>query len=248
MKRNTLYQIFLAISFITYLIIYAPILNIVAQSLDLENFKKAFLHAELMHSLVLSFNISFTTSLLSILFSILICYGLQEQSLQKIKNFRNIFMIPLMFPEIIMGISLLIWFLIIKIDLGYLSLIISHTMLTLPYAVVILTLGLEGFDEKIYEAAKDLGATHNQIFRMITLPMMIPSFAGIFVLSFVLSFDDFLISYFVNGVGNDTLPIKLYSLMRFGITPELKALSVLILLFSLGVSFILFQIQKRIFT
>jgi spermidine/putrescine transport system permease protein len=148
----------------------------------------------------------------------------------------------MLLPELVIGISLLIWFVIINFSLGKISLIISHVTFTLPYAVILLTLAIEGIDKSLFEAAKDLGANNNQIFIKLTLPMLKPSLFGVFLLSFVISFDDFLISYFTAGAGNDTLPIKLYALMRFGLSNELKAISTIILISSIALTALLIKI------
>lgn len=239
-------------------VIYLPIISLVTASffvpdptdletkvLSLEGFRLALNHRELQNSLYSSTQLALFTALTTTLFALILAIGLQGKNNKYIEVVRNIFALPLMLPEIIIGLSLLIWFVFIHITLGSVSLWISHVSFTLPYAVVLLTLGLENIDQSLFEAGKDLGASNSVIFRSITFPLLKPSLISIFLLSFVISFDDFLISYFTNGPGNDTLPVKLYSLMRFGMSPELKSISTLILAVSFLVTVSLFRFLPK---
>ncbi len=238
--------------------IYLPILSLVSAaffipntenlsktSFSLEGFQSALHHQELQSALLMSLELAFVTALTTLLLAFVLAFGLQGRSQRYVQLCRQIFALPLMLPEIIIGLSLLIWFVFVHITLGPISLWIAHVSFTLPYAVVLLTLGLENIEASLFEAGKDLGASKNVIFQKITLPLLKPSLIAIFLLSFVISFDDFLISYFTNGPGNDTLPVKLYSLMRFGMSPELKAISTLILAISFVVTILLFTLLPK---
>lgn len=251
-------QFFNGITVVGLFIIYLPIIGIIVSSFLIPNevnndilefsfigFIKAFQNEELVLSIMNSVFIAFCTSSITTLLALIMSYALQDQNIQLLHKWRSLFYLPLMLPEIVIGISLLLWFVFIHLTLGKSSLLLSHVSFTLPYAVVILTLGIEGMDPRLLEAAKDLGANSNKIFTLVTLPLLKPSLLGIFLLSFVISFDDFLISYFTAGAGNDTLPMKLYSLMRYGLSSELKAISTLILSLSLIVTFVLFKLSMK---
>jgi len=128
-------------------------------------------------------------------------------------------------PEIVMGISLLMFFIVCGLQLGILSLIIAHTTLSLPFAAVTVLARLAEFDESLMEAARDLGASEWQAFRMVMLPMISPAVAAGWLLSFTLSMDDVLISFFVTGPTFEVLPLRIYSMVRLGVKPDINALS-----------------------
>lgn len=250
--------IFIILSSLSLIVIYLPIFGIVFSSffktsiidnniyeLSLDGFYTAFQNDSLLQSLLNSTFTALLTSTTTTILALLMSFSLQDVAKKFLIRWRQLFYLPLMLPEIVIGISLLIWFVFIHLSLGKISLLLSHISFTLPYAVVILTLGIEGLDANLLEAAKDLGANSKKIFTHITLPLLKPSLLGIFLLSFVISFDDFLISYFTAGAGNDTLPMKLYSMMRFGLSTELKAISTLILFISLVITFLLFKLTLR---
>lgn len=127
-------------------------------------------------------------------------------------------------PDIVMGISLLILFSVFKISLGFWTLLIAHITLCLPFVAVTVYSRLTGFDENIFEAAKDLGAKDSTIFFKILVPLLAPAIFSGWLLSFSLSLDDVIISYFVTGPSFNILPLKIYSMVRLGVKPELNAL------------------------
>jgi len=147
-----------------------------------------------------------------------------------VRNLPGAFgVLTLALPEVVLGIGLLVWFSVLRIELGFVSLLIAHTTFCIGYVFVSVEARLARFEAQIEEAATDLGATPFQAFRLVTLPMLAPAiFAGA-ALAFVLSFDDFVVSFFTTGVGFDTLPIKLYSMIKFGLDPGIYALSTLLL-------------------
>jgi spermidine/putrescine transport system permease protein len=237
-------------------IIYIPIFGILLGSFinlapednsyifSFDGYLKAIANTELLVALENSLFIALISSLITTLIGAALSFALQSRSQKILLKVRKIFYLPMLLPEIVIGISLLIWFVVIHFSLGQLSLIISHVTFTLPYAVILVTIGLEGIDKTLVEAARDLGANQKQIFIRLTLPMLKPTLLGVFVLSFVISFDDFLISYFTAGAGNDTLPMKLYALMRFGLSGELKAISSIILFSSIIVTALLLKFLR----
>lgn len=258
MTLGYLDRLFKIFSLLALVLIYIPVGSLiltafqVPSELDpqlmefsLAGFKSALNNEELRTSLFTSLQLSTFTATTTTIFALILAYGLQGCSSTVQEKIKNLFSLPLMLPEIIIGLSLLIWFVFIHVTLGPLSLWISHVTFTLPYGVLLLCLGIENIEESLFEAGKDLGASKSMIFKKITLPLLKPSLISVFLLSFVISFDDFLISYFTNGPGNDTLPVKLYSLMRFGVTTELKAISTLVLGMSFFVTLALFKLMPR---
>ena len=128
-------------------------------------------------------------------------------------------------PDIVMGISLLIFFIAVRLPLGFVSLVTAHITLALPFVILTVLARFAKFDNSLIEAAKDLGATEYKAFRHIILPLIMPSVAAGWLLAFTLSVDDVLISFFVAGPGYEILPLKIYSMVRLGVKPDINALS-----------------------
>lgn len=128
-------------------------------------------------------------------------------------------------PDIVMGISLLIFFIALRMELGFTTLLIAHITLGLPFVTVTVLARLAEFDEHLVEAARDLGASEGAAYRHIILPLTLPAVAAGWLLSFTLSMDDVLISFFVTGPSFEVLPLKIYSMVRLGVKPDINALS-----------------------
>mgnify|MGYP000109048973 CR=1 FL=1 len=159
------------------------------------------------------------------------------------KNLINgMLFVVMMSPDIVMAISLLALFLLIGANLGLLTLLISHLTFCLPFVVVSVYSRLNGFDVKMLEAAKDLGAKEWVILSKIILPLAKPAVAAGWLLSFTLSLDDVIISSFVTGPTYEILPLKIYSMVKVGISPEVNALATLMLV----ISFILVLISQTL--
>lgn len=136
-------------------------------------------------------------------------------------------------PDIVMGISLLIMFIALKMELGYVTLLLAHTALCAPFVAVTVLARLEEFDEHLIEAARDLGASEAGAFRHVLLPMTAPAIAAGWLLSFTLSMDDVLISTFTTGPAFEVLPVKIYSMVKLGVKPDVNALSAVMFLLTL---------------
>lgn len=149
------------------------------------------------------------------------------------KFLRSLVYILIMSPEIVMGISLLMLFIFISMPLGFWTLFIAHVTFSMPFVIVTVLARMNGFDLSIIEAAKDLGANEWTVFRSIILPNIVPALIAGFLLSFTLSLDDVIISFFVTGPDYEILPLKIYSMVRLGVKPEINALSTIIFIFTL---------------
>jgi spermidine/putrescine transport system permease protein len=135
-------------------------------------------------------------------------------------------------PDLVFGISLLVLYVTLKIQLGFWTLLLAHITFCLPFVVVTVYGRLDGTDKNILEAAKDLGASDYLIFKRIILPLMIPALIAGWLLSFTLSMDDVIVSFFVSGPTYQILPLYIYSQIHVGITPEINALCTLIFVFT----------------
>jgi putrescine transport system permease protein len=143
---------------------------------------------------------------------------------------------PLVMPEVITGLSLLLLFVAIGLDRSLVTVIIAHTTFTMCYVAIVVQSRLMTFDMSLEEAALDLGCPPVKTFFKITLPLILPAVVSGWMLAFTLSLDDLVIASFTTGPGATTLPIKIYSQVRLGVTPEIHAVcSILIGLVTLGV-------------
>jgi len=142
-------------------------------------------------------------------------------------------MIPLMIPEIILGMVFLSVFSLMGLPFGMVTLVIAHTTFCVPYIYTMVKTRLAGLNKSIEEAALDLGASPIRVFFDIILPMILPAILSGAILSFAMSFDDVVISIFVTGPRVNTLPVRIYSRMKTGVTPEINALAAILLLFTI---------------
>ncbi|GAB7141291.1 hypothetical protein RsTz2092_12580 [Deferribacterales bacterium RsTz2092] len=150
------------------------------------------------------------------------------------KNFLNVLLyIVMMSPDVVMGISLLVLFLALNLPQGFWTLLVTHITFSIPFAFVTLYTRLVGFDKYIVEAARDLGADEWQTFLHIILPMLLPAVGAGWLLSFTISLDDAIGSFFVAGPSFQMLPLTIYSMVRLGVKPDLNALSALMFVASL---------------
>jgi putrescine transport system permease protein len=144
---------------------------------------------------------------------------------------------PMVMPEVITGLSLLLFFVAIGFDRGFWTVTLAHTTLTMCFVTVVVQARLVGFDRSLEEAAMDLGATPVRTFASVTLPLISPAIAAGFLLAFTLSLDDLVIASFTSGPGATTLPMRIYSQVRLGVTPEINAASTLLIgIVALGVT------------
>ena len=152
----------------------------------------------------------------------------------KLKFLPFIVITPVAMPEILLGVSLLLFFIqVLNLTLGMLSIIIAHITFCIGFVAIVVRARLAGMDESIFEAARDLGATPWQSFRLVTFPLIMPGVIAGALMSFTLSIDDFVITFFTVGVGVTTLPLQIYSMIKIAVTPEVNAVSTLLMLLTL---------------
>lgn len=137
--------------------------------------------------------------------------------------------LPLIVPEIVVAITTLIFFSALGMHNGLLNLIVAHTVFCIPFALIPIRARLSEIGTSLEEAGRDLYASEAQLFRRILLPLLMPAIASGLILSFVVSLDDFIISMMVSGAGSTTLPVYVYGMMRLGVTPEVNAISTILL-------------------
>ena len=141
---------------------------------------------------------------------------------------------PVAMPEILLGVSLLLFFRqVLDLTLGLFSILVAHITFSIGFVAIIVRARLAGMDESIFEAARDLGATPWHTFTRVTFPLIVPGIVAGFLMSFTLSIDDFVITFFVAGVGVTTLPLQIYSMIKVAVTPEVNAISTLLMALTL---------------
>jgi len=147
--------------------------------------------------------------------------------------------IPFIIPDIIIGVSLLIFFTTIHLRLSLLTIFIAHVTFSIPYTMMIILTRLQDFDKSIIEAAYDLGATRSIALWKVIIPIALPGIVAAFFMAFTLSIDDFVITFFVAGPSSTTLPLQIFSMVRFGISPVINAISTLLLVGTIFISVLL---------
>jgi spermidine/putrescine transport system permease protein len=151
--------------------------------------------------------------------------------------------IPMVMPEVLMGTSLLVLFVSLGIPLGYGTLIVAHTTFCFPFVLVGVQARLQGLDPSLEEAAQDLGATPLKAFWLVIVPYLMPAIVAGALMAFTLSFDEYIVTVFTSGAESQTLPLKVYGMVRVGLNPQLNALSTLFI----GITALL-VIGSQIFT
>jgi spermidine/putrescine transport system permease protein len=219
-----------------YLFLYAPIFVLIAYSFNDSTYslvwqkftwkwyealiENADLHLVAYHSLLVGIlAASFAT-----LFGTLVAISLYRYTFRGKNLVYALLFVLMVSPDIVTGISFLILFSTLKMPLGFWTLLLSHIAFCMPFVTVTVYSRLLGQDKNIFEAARDLGATEGVIVRKILVPLLWPAIAAGWLLSFTLSLDDVLVSFFVNGPGFDILPLKIFSMVRVGVKPEINAL------------------------
>ncbi len=207
-------------------------------------YQRAFSDPQLLLALRNSVVIGLGTTVLSTVLGTLAALGMRKEQFWGRVFFESLLNLPLVLPEIVMGLAMLVWFVFLNITLGLFSVVLAHTTFTVSYVTLIILARLKGMDPLLEEAAADLGATPWRTFLRVTLPLLLPAVVSGALLAFTLSFDDFLITFFTAGVGSDTLPLRIYSMMRFGVTPEMNAISSAMLFLTLGAVLTVFRLRK----
>ena len=199
-------------------------------------YERLFQDQLLGQTLILSLQVAAMTSVLATLLGVTGAMALERAQFPGRRFLASLTVVPLVMPELVMGLASVIWFAFLGVRLGVHTIVMAHVTFALSYVVITVRARLADFDTSLEEAAADLGATPGQVFRTVIAPAIV---AGA-MMAFTLSFDDFLISFFTAGAGSDTLPMRLYSMIRFGLNREIYALSSLLIFVTaigMGVSY-----------
>jgi spermidine/putrescine transport system permease protein len=234
-----------SITVLTFLFLFLPLIVLIVYSFNAAHssaiwkgftfdwykvlFKDRYIITALRNSLIVASSAGMISTGLGTLAALM----LVRRSFRGKEIYSTLMLAPLVLPEIVLGVSFLVFMVFLNIRLGFFSLIVGHIILTLPYATLIVRAAAAGLDTSLEEAAADLGANEMRVFRHITFPLLLPGILAAFLLTFTISLDDFVISMFASGVGTTTLPLQIFSLLKVGITPEINALGTVLILFNL---------------
>jgi spermidine/putrescine transport system permease protein len=246
----------------TFVFLYAPIAililfsfndsrrNIVWQGFTLDYYAKAWANASLIEAFTNSLAIGLIATAVSTVIGGLLALGLWRFRFPGKPALEGAMALPIVIPEICMGVALMAFFLRTgwPTDLGWpLNLgpiIIGHVAFSFPFVAIVVRARMANFDRALEEASKDLGAGEWQTFRYITLPYMKPGLIAGALLAMTLSLDDFVITFFTSGPETLTFPVKVYSMVRFGATPEINAASTVLIVVTVILTLIAMRLQR----
>ncbi|AWX15894.1 spermidine/putrescine ABC transporter permease PotC [Mergibacter septicus] len=243
--------------FVVYAYLYIPIVILIVNSFNADRYGltwkgfslnwygRLFNNDTLIQAAGHSVTIAFFSATMATLIGSLTAIALYRYRFKGKQFVSGMLFVVMMSPDIVMAVSLLSLFLIVGISLGFWSLLFSHVTFCLPYVVVAVFSRLKGFDIKMLEAARDLGASEVTILRKIIFPLALPAIISGWLLSFTISLDDVVVSSFVTGVSYEILPLKIFSLVKTGVTPEVNALASIMIVFSLSLVILSQLIGKK---
>lgn len=244
-KRSLIRKFGSLYDWLIYLFLYLPIAVVVLfsfnsskRNIEFESFTfgwygKLFKNEALLQAYGNTLIVGVASTLIATVVGTIASYGMSKYKFKGKGIIDTLLYIPVVIPEIVLGISLLAIFNISQIPMGLVSLTIAHATFCIPFVVFTVNARLAGFDKSVEEAAMDLGATRIKTFFTVTLPIILPGvIAGAF-LSFTLSIDDIIISFFTTGPGSNTFPLKIMELTKTGVTPDVYALSTIVLVITI---------------
>jgi ABC-type spermidine/putrescine transport system permease subunit II len=187
-------------------------------------YERFFESESLRDSLIASIEIALVTTLVATALGTLLAYGLVRARTRWSSGLNVLMLIPLVTPEIVAGVSALLLFTQVGLDLSLTTIILGHITFSIAYVTVVVRGRLASLGAEVENAALDLGATRWQTFRLVTLPELWPAILAAGLLVFALSFDDFVLSFFTTGESPQPLPVRIWSAIRFGVTPTINAI------------------------
>lgn len=239
MKKNTKWSNFYMGLILLFL--YLPIFFVILYSFNesrttavwggfsLKWYEELFRDRDLLDALVNSLILGVLSCVTAAVIGTLGAVGMARSHLKTKGIVEYVARLPIMIPEIILGMVFMAFFTLMNLPFGMVTLVIAHTAFCVPYILMTVKARLVGMDPSLEEAARDLGASSGRAFVDIILPLLMPGVLSGSLLAFAMSLDDVVISIFVNGPRLNTLPIKVYTQMKFGVTPEINALCTLML-------------------
>ncbi len=222
---------------LVYLFLYVPILILIIFSFNdsksrgtwggftLKWYKELFTDSQIMSALYYTIAIAIASTIIATIIGTVAAIGIHQMKIKHKSIVMNLTYIPVLNADIVTGISLMILFIFLKLQLGFMTLLIAHITFNIPYVILSVLPKLKQLDTNLYEAALDLGATPWHALWRVIIPEIMPGIITGGLLAFTLSIDDFVISFFTTGSGVSNLSITIYSMARRGIKPQINALS-----------------------
>lgn len=247
----------MAVGVADLLFLYAPIAVLIVfsfnasklsahwQGFSLQWYAKLFSDEAILSSTVNSLIVAAVSTIFATVLGVLTAWTLERRAFRGQAGFESLLLMPIVIPEIMMGVAMLLFFVMIGLPLSLFTMIIAHTIFNFPVVALIVRARLRKLDPVLEEAAHDLGATPWLAFRHITLPLLMPGVIGAVLMAFTLSLDDFIISFFLAGAGSTTLPVKVYGMLKTAVTPEVNALSAVLVVISMVLVTVATWIQRR---
>lgn len=241
-----------------YLFLYLPVVivilfsfntserNIVFEGFTLSWYRTMFSNSELMWAFRNTVIVALVSMTVSTILGTLCAVGMQRFEFRLKRAFGNALYIPIVIPELVFGVSFLAFFSLVSIDMNIVTLIISHVTFSMPFVEVTVRSRLSGMDASVREAAMDLGAGELHTFFRVTLPMISPAVISGAMLALTLSLDDVVVSYFTAGPNSETLPLLIMGMVKKGISPDVNALSTLMILGTFLILFFSNRIQRKL--
>lgn len=192
-----------------------------------------------------SLTIALITTTVSTVFGTSIALAVARFKFRLKGFYRALMFMPMIMPDIILGIALLIFFVSVGISLSVFTIMIGHCTFLISYVFIVVSSRIADMDDTLEEASADLGANGWTTFRRVTLPMILPGVIGGALLAFIISMDDLVITYFIAGVDSQTLPVFIYGMLRRGIKPEINAIATIMLLFSIIIASVGLYMRSR---
>ncbi len=241
----------------TFFFLYFPILslivfsfndskrNITWQGFTLKYYEKAFnntqLHDAFANSLIVAGVSTFTATILGAMLGL----ALYKFRFPAQGPYEGMVHLPIVIPEICLAVAMVAFFATVEVPLGLVTITVSHIAFSIPFVAVVIRARMAGFNLSLEEVSADLGASQWQTFWNITFPFMKPGLVAGALLAFTLSLDDFVITFFTSGPGSTTFPIKIYSMVRFSVTPEVNAASTVLIVITLFLTTLALWIQSK---
>jgi spermidine/putrescine transport system permease protein len=225
-----------------YLFLHLPILVLVAFSFNnskfsvdwrgftLQWYQRLLERPEILRALKVSLIVGTAATIISATLGTLVALAMARHRFRGRRVVEGFLYVPVVTPEIVVGVSLLLLFALLQFPLGIVTIIIAHVAFCISFVVIVVLARLQGMDQTLEEAAMILGADEITTFRRVTLPQLWPGILAGALLAFTVSFDDFVITSFVSGPGSSTLPILVYGMVRKNVEPSINAISTIILL------------------
>jgi spermidine/putrescine transport system permease protein len=247
-----------AFAAVTYAFLFAPIAVLIAFSFNdskrnfqwkgftLDWYPTVFGNEDLLDALFVTLQVAFVAVLVSTILGTMLGLALARRRFRGKTATETLLLVPMVTPEIVMGLSLLIFFFTaVNGRGGFWQLSIAHITFCVSYVAIVVRARAAGMDPRLEEAARDLGATALGAFRYVTLPLIFPAVISGALLAFALSFDDYVVTTFNAGVGSSTLPLYIYGKVKFGVTPEINAISTIIVAVTAIVILAAWRISSR---